>query len=89
MKTDEIYEAEEAEAREEAEETKELDEREEVDSLGPKHWTGIDKAISECRVYRDRDVNRPLFMLANKVRSIEEELNGRFSLDVIAQVVRR
>jgi len=85
----ETYEAEEAEEREEAEETKELDEREEVDSLGPKHWTGIDEAISECRVYRDMDVDRPLFMFADKVRSIEEELNGRFSLDVIAEVVRR
>jgi len=86
---EEAQEKEEPEERQELEESKELDERQELDRLDPKHWTRIDQAISECRVYRDKDVNRPLFMLANRVRGIEEELNGRFSLDVIAEVVRR
>jgi hypothetical protein len=93
--TDEIDEPEEPEEKEEAEEMQELEEiqeleeRQELDRLDPKHWTRIDEALSECRVYRDRDVNRPLFMLAHEVSSIEEELNARLSMDVIADVVRR
>jgi len=49
----------------------------------------IDEAISECRVSANGNVNRPLFILAHKLRSIEEELNARFSVDVVAEIVHR
>jgi len=84
--TDEIEEAEEVE---ETQETEELEEREELATLEPRLSVAIDEAISECGVSANRNVNRPLFMLAHKLRSIEAELIGRFSLDVIAEVVRR
>jgi hypothetical protein len=96
--TDEIDEIDEREEREEineleeadeSEETEGLNEREEVATLGPKLSAEIDKAIFDCRVSGNRDVNRPLFMLAHTVRSIEEELNVRFSVDVIAETLRR
>src|SRR5262249_21670849 len=64
-----------------------LQERQEV-SLGPKLFLKINKAIPECRVLNG-DTNRPLFMLAHTVRSIEEELNVRFSIDATAEVVKR
>jgi hypothetical protein len=84
--TDEIDEAEEAE---ETQEPEELEEKEELATLGPKLSMAIDDAISECRVSANRNVNRPLFILAHKVRSIEEELNARFSMDVIADILHR
>jgi hypothetical protein len=90
--TDETYEIDEAEEAEESQEPEELEEkeeREELATLSSNLFLRIDEAISECGVYRDRDVNRPLFMLAHKLRSIEEELNVRFSLDVIAQTLPR
>jgi hypothetical protein len=87
--TDEIYEIEEAEEVEETQETEELEEKEELATLGPKLSVAIDGAISECRVSPNRDINRPLFILANRVRSIEEELNIRFSVDVVAEIVHR
>src|SRR5215831_781028 len=86
--THEIDEADEGQEPKETEETQEtgesndLQERQEV-SLGPKLFLRIDKAIPECRVLNG-DTNRPLFMLAHKVRSIEEELNVRFSIDATA-----
>jgi hypothetical protein len=86
--TDETDEPEEAQEREEAEGTKELEEREEIDSLGPKLFCRINDAISECRV-SGGDINRPLFMLAHKVRSIEEELNVRFSINATVEIVKR
>jgi hypothetical protein len=84
--TDEIDEAEEAE---ETQEPEELEEKEELATLGPKLSMAIDDAISECSVSANRNVNRPLFILAHKVRSIEEELNARFSMDVIADILHR
>jgi hypothetical protein len=84
--TDEIEEAEEAE---ETQETEELEEKEELARLSPKLSMAIDGAISKCRVSRNRDVNRPLFMLAHKLRSIEEKLNARFSMDVVADILHR
>lgn len=90
--TDETYEideAEETEENQEAEESEEREEKEELARLGPKLSMAIDEAISKCRVSDNRDINRPLFMLAHKLRSIEEELNIRFSVDVIAETVHR
>jgi hypothetical protein len=87
--TYEIEEAEELEELEEAEDTDESNERDELDSLGIKLLITVDDAILECGVGENGDVNRPLFMLAHKVRSIEEERNVRFSPDVLAQVVDR
>jgi hypothetical protein len=86
-KTDECtYEIEETE---ETQETEELEEKEELARLSPKLSVAIYEAISECRVSANRNINRPLFMLAHKLRSIEEELNARFSVDVVAEIVHR
>jgi hypothetical protein len=87
--TDEIDETEEPEEAEERQEAEDLQEKEEVATLGPELSMRIDEAISECRVSGNRDINRPLFMLAHKIRSIEEELNVRFSVDVIAETFHR
>jgi hypothetical protein len=87
--TDETYEIEEAEEAEETQEAEELEEKEELATLGPKLSVAIDGAISECRVSANGNINRPLFMLAHKLRSIEEELNARFSVDVVAEIVHR
>jgi hypothetical protein len=88
--TDEIDEPKETKKTEEtreAEERSELRERQEV-GLGLELSFKIDEAIPECRV-SSGDTNRPLFMLAHKVRSIEEELNVRFSTDATAEIVKR
>jgi hypothetical protein len=87
--THETYEIEEAEELEETQESEELEEREELATLGPKLFVRMDEAISECSVSADRNINRPLFLLAHKLRSIEEELNVRFSVDVIARTLHR
>ena len=93
--TDETYEigeteeAEEAEEAKESEETEALEETEELATLDPRLSMAIDEALSECRVSANRDINRPLFMLALTLRSIEEELSVRFSVDVTAQTLRR
>jgi|SRR5882724_9145454 len=86
--TDETYEIEEAEEPEETQETEELEEKEELASLGPRLSVAIDEAISEC-IAANRNINRPLFMLAHKLRSIEKEQNARFSVDVVAEIVHR
>jgi hypothetical protein len=92
--TYELHEAQETDESEEAQEANENQEstdlanREEVRCLGPRLSIRIDEVILKCGV-SDGDVNRPLFLLAHEVRSIEEELNRRFSLDANAQVVRR
>jgi hypothetical protein len=86
---DEIGETEEAEESQEPEELEEKEEKEELATLGPKLSVAIDEAISECRVSANRNINRPLFLLAHKLRSIEEELNVRFSVDVVADIVHR
>ena len=87
--TDETYEIEEAEEAEETQESEELEEKEELARLGPKLSMAIDEAISRCRVSDNGGVNRPLFMLAHTLRSTEEELNVHFSMDVIAETLRR
>ncbi len=79
--TDEVEETEEAE---ESQESEELQEKQELATPDPTLWGRIGEAISECRVSNNRDINRPLFILANRVRSIEEELSIRFSVDVTA-----
>ncbi len=98
QEAEERQEAQETEESEENEETDEpteprktngLEKREKKDSIGPKLWGTIDEAISKCEVTDNRDINRPLFMLAHKVRSIEEELNVHFSTNLTVAVVRR
>jgi hypothetical protein len=84
---DEPKETKETEETREAEESSELQETQEV-GLGLELSFKIDEAIPECRV-SSGDTNRPLFMLAHKVRSIEEELNVRFSTDATADIVKR
>jgi hypothetical protein len=96
--TQEIYETEETQETHETDEASEIEEieesngseaREELSDLNPKLWKRIDEAISVCNVDDSGSVNRPLFMLAHKVRSIEEELKVRFSGHVAAEVVYR
>jgi hypothetical protein len=87
--TYETQETDEVEETQESQETEELEETKELTTLGPKLSMVMDKAISECGVLRHGDVNRPLFMLAHKLRSIEEELNDHFSIDVIAEAFHR
>jgi hypothetical protein len=93
--TYETYEIEEAEEADETQETEELEEKkekeekEELARLSPRLSMAIDEAISKCRVSRNRDVNRPLFILAHEQSTIEEELNVRFSLNAIIEIVQR
>jgi hypothetical protein len=87
--TYETQETQETSEIEEIEENNGSETREELNDLNPELWKRIDEAISECNVDDSGDVNRPLFMLAHKVRSIEEELKVRFSGDVAAEVVHR
>jgi hypothetical protein len=63
--------------------------RREIDKLSPDLLERIDVAISQYRVLYDRDFNRPFFLLAHEVRSIEEDLNCRFSIRVYAHTVKR
>jgi hypothetical protein len=83
----EVEEIKEAQELEETEEGNDLQERQEV-NLSPKLSSRIDEAIRKCRV-SNSDTNRPLFLLAHNVRSIEEELNARFSMDATVEVVKR
>jgi len=85
QETDELEEAQEAE---ESQESIDLVNKEELDTLGPRLFVRIDDIILTCRV-SNGGVNVPLFRLAHEVRSIEDELNRRFSLDVYDQIVRR
>ena len=99
--TDEIEETKETKETEEAQEGKEAKqigqatdtshsaEKQEIDKLSPDLLERIDAAISKYRVPSDGNVNRPLFMLAHEQCSIEEDRNVRFSLSVLAEVVRR
>jgi hypothetical protein len=89
--TQETHELQEPQETDESHETKgkrQLSQREEIGRLGLKLLFTIDEPISECRVF-DGNVNRPLFMLAHKVRTIEEELNRRFSINVCSQILDR
>jgi hypothetical protein len=87
--TDETKETGEREEAEETQEPEDLEEREELATPNSTLWSRIDEAISECGVSANRNVNRPLFLFAHKIRTTEEELNVRFPLDVIAEFIRR
>ena len=71
--TYETYEIDETEEAEETEELKEKNSINLVQSFGSEYMV-----TDECRVPDGGDYNRPLFILAHKLRSIEEELNARF-----------
>ena len=89
---EETEEAEEAEEAEGPEGPKDSNERKEIDGLGPLDSDlseRIDQAVIECKVQSNNDVNRPLFMLAHKLRGIQEELDIRFSVDVLETVIYR
>jgi hypothetical protein len=85
----EAKEREETQEIEEREETNELEERATVDELNPELSHTIDGAISACRVLYEGNVDRPLFMLAHEVRTIEEERNLHFGVATAAEIVRR
>jgi hypothetical protein len=87
--TKETKEIEDIKELQESEELEDLEETDEVNELDTQLSERIDKIISEYTVFRDKDVNRPLFMLARKLRGIEEELKAHFSVSVIAEVVGR
>ena len=87
--TQEIYEIKETQETDEAEEAEELQETHGTDDLDPRLWTIINPAISECRVGPDKGFNRPLFMLAHKVRGLELTLKRQFSVAAASAIVRR
>jgi hypothetical protein len=66
-----------------------LDQRDEVDQLGPDLSERVDQAVFQCEVQSNNDVNQPLFMLAKKLRGIEEELNVQFSVKVLETVINQ
>src|SRR5262249_32617162 len=66
-----------------------LDQREEIDQLGPDLSDRVNQAIFQCEVQSNNDVNQPLFMLAKKLRGIEEELNVQFSVKTLETVIER
>src|SRR5262249_50510234 len=80
---------EESDETDESDEENVIREKKEVDELDSTQWEGIDEAIGQCEVQRDKDVNRPLFKLAHAVRSMEEELKVRFSIEITAEIVHR
>jgi hypothetical protein len=63
--------------------------RRQVDKLSPDLLKRIDGAICRYRVRSYGDFNHPLFMVAQTLRSIEEELNIRVSTDVTVDVANR
>jgi hypothetical protein len=83
---------EETEETKETKENKESGELKECEETGESErdlWGRIDNAISQCPVTIPKSVNRPLFMLAHKIRGLEEEQASMFALDVITEIVRR
>jgi hypothetical protein len=63
--------------------------RQGLDKLGPDLLERIDAVICDYRVRADGDFNRSLFMLAHQVRTIEEELNCRFSIPATAKIAEQ
>lgn len=84
--TDEIKETKETKEPEELGELKEWEETGESnrDLLGT-----IENAISQCPVTIHKDVNRPLFMLAQKIRGLEEEQASMFPIELISEIAGR
>jgi hypothetical protein len=72
-----------------ATETSQSASRQRIDKLNPDLFKRIDGAICDHRVLSYGDFDRPLFMLSNKVRSLEEELNLHFPVATAAEIVRR
>jgi hypothetical protein len=87
--TEETEEINETKESEEPEESGELEECEETGESNRDLWSIIDNAISQCLVITPKGTNRPLFMLAHKIRGLEEEQASTFPLDVISEIVRR
>ena len=97
----ELKEAKEAKETKEAKESKEAKQigqaidishpaqRQEIDKLSPALLERIDAVICDYRVRSDGDFNRSLFMLAHQVRTIEEELNRRFSISATAKIAEQ
>ena len=87
--TEESEEIKETKERQEPEESRELEECEETGESDRDLWGRIDNAISQCPVTIPKSVNRPLFMLAHKIRGLEEEQASMFALDAISEIVQR
>lgn len=82
--TDDLQEGEGPDEADEAEVTQKRNELNEIDSELAER---INEAINQCKVQHDNDLNRPLFMLAHAVRSIEEELNVRFPVATADEII--
>jgi hypothetical protein len=87
--TEEIEEIKEAKESQEPEESGELKEWEETGECNRDLLGTIENAISQCPVTIHKSVNRPLFILAPKIRGIEEEQSLKLSLELISEIVRR
>ena len=82
--TEETEEIKETKESQEPEESGELEECEEIGESNRDLWCIIDNAVSQCPVITHKGTNRPLFMLAHKIRGLEEEQASMFPLDVIS-----
>jgi hypothetical protein len=87
--TEETEEIKETKESQESEESGEVVECEETGESNRDLWCIIDNAVCQCPVITHKSTNRPLFMLAHKIRGFEEEQASMFSLDVITEIVRR
>jgi hypothetical protein len=74
---------------EESEEAEESKEAQEIDDLNPALLEIINPVISECTVGTGKEFDSPLFMLAHKVRGLEETLKRRFSVDATSAIIQR
>jgi hypothetical protein len=95
--TDEIKEAQDTNEIKEAHDGDETEETEQIgratgnsiDTLSPNPLDKIDAAMCDHRVLSYGDFNRSLFMLAQTVRSIEEELKCRLSIPLTAEIAKK
>jgi hypothetical protein len=87
--TEETEEIKEIKETKEPEELGELKECEETGECNRDLLGTIENAISQCPVAIHKDVNRALFMLAQRIRGLEEEQGSTLPLDVISEIVRR
>ncbi len=87
--TEETEEIKETKESKEPEELGELKECEETGESNRDLWGTIEYAISQCPVAMHKDVNRPLFLLAQRIRGLEEEQGVTLPLDLISEIVRR
>ena len=86
--TEETEEIKETKESQEPEESGELEEWKETGEFNRDLLGTIENAISQCPVTIHKEVNRPLFMLAQRIRGLEEEQGLTLPLELISEIVR-